>query len=218
MSETEQNLEPEMNLHWQRRKEFRPVEIINAAQKIFVRQGFSSTKVADIAKEAGIQAGTIYVYFDSKEAIFKAVIENSIQPLLDVANEIVDNFTGPAQELIKTLIFKWWELLESDSCRGIPKLITSESRNFPELASFYTKEMILPARAFIYRILEYAKKQNQLQLLNMEYATRVIFQILHQMLIYQHSFAEFESNPISEKMMLQTTADFIIRSVLIPQQ
>ena len=200
--------------HWQRKKEQRPVDIIQAARKLFVSQGFAATKIADIAKEAGVQAGTIYVYFENKETLFKAVIETSVQPLLNVANDIVDRYQGTPAELIRVLVDKWWELLESETCKGIPKLISSESQNFPKLAEFYTKECIIPARAMIYRILQYALSKNQIQLLNMELASRVIFHLLHQIVIYANTFSKYETNPISTKTVLNATADFIIRSVL----
>lgn len=199
---------------WQRRKEQRPTEIIQAAKKLFVSQGFAATKVADIAKEAGIQPGTLYVYFENKEALFKAVIEESIKPLLNYADGIIDNFTDSPQELIRTLVQRWWDLLESEACRGIPKLLTSESQNFPELAAFYTRECIDPAKRMIYRVLEYALNKKEIRLLNMEMASRVIFFILHQLLVNAHSFAEYDPSPVSTKAMLNTVSDFIIRSVL----
>ncbi|MBO5422594.1 MAG: TetR/AcrR family transcriptional regulator [Fibrobacteraceae bacterium] len=213
MEEKQVNLNSEGN-RWQRRKEQRPSEIIQAARVLFVSQGFAATKVADIAKLAGIQPGTLYVYFENKESLFKAVIEESIKPLLHYADNIIDNFTDSPQELIRTLVQRWWDLLESDTCRGIPKLLTSESQNFPELTAFYTRECIDPARNMIYRILEYALNKNEIRLLNMEMASRIIFLILHQLLLHAHSFAEHEPHPVSTKAMLNAAADFIIRSVL----
>lgn len=213
MEEKQEQSNSEGN-RWQRRKEQRPTEIIQAAKKLFVSQGFAATKVADIAKEAGIQPGTLYVYFENKEALFKAVIEESIKPLLNYADGIIDNFTDSPQELIRTLVQRWWDTLESDACRGIPKLLTSESQNFPELAAFYTRECIDPAKRMIYRVLEYALNKKEIRLLNMEMATRVIFFILHQLLVNAHSFAEYDPSPVSTKAMLNTVADFIIRSVL----
>lgn len=49
--------------------------IITAAERVFVRSGFAKVKMADIAMEAGLAAGTLYNYFDSKERIFRTLIE-----------------------------------------------------------------------------------------------------------------------------------------------
>ncbi len=66
---------------WQRKKEVRPQEILAAALAVFVEQGFSATKVAEVARRAGVQPGTIYVYFENKEALFKAVIHAAMSPV-----------------------------------------------------------------------------------------------------------------------------------------
>ena len=117
---------------WQRKKEVRPQEILAAALAVFVEQGFSATKVAEVARRAGVQPGTIYVYFENKEALFKAVIHAAMSPVLSYSNEFLDNYTGTPEKLLYELTHKWWDLMESESCAGIPKLITAEANNFPE--------------------------------------------------------------------------------------
>lgn len=204
--------------HWQRKKEQRPAEIIQAARTLFVSQGYSATKVADVAKQAGVQPGTLYVYFENKEALFKAVIESSLAPVFETANTLIANFHDSPQDLIRMLVQEYWNLMESDACRGIPKLITTEAENFPELAKFYTDKVLAPAKQLIYRILEYALEKKEIQLLNMEMTSRVIMLTLHEMLIYSHSFAEHEEHPISPKALQNSIADFIIRSVLKPKE
>lgn len=204
--------------HWQRKKEQRPTEIIQAARTLFVSQGYSATKVADVAKLAGVQPGTLYVYFENKEALFKAVIEASLNPIWTKANVLLANFQGSSHDMIRMLVQEYWDLMESNECRGIPKLITTEAENFPELAKFYTEHVLTKAKQIIYRILEYALDRNEIQLLNMEMTSRVIMLILHEMLIYSHSFAEHEEHPISQKALQNSIADFIIRSVLKPKE
>src|SRR5688500_16252429 len=59
---------------WQRRKDARPQEILNAALRVFAKKGFAAARIDDIAAEAGIAKGTVYLYFDSKEAMFKGLL------------------------------------------------------------------------------------------------------------------------------------------------
>lgn len=204
--------------HWQRKKEQRPTEIIHAARTLFVSQGYSATKVADVAKLAGVQPGTLYVYFENKEALFKAVVESSLKPVWEMADSLLSNFHGSSQDIIRMLVQEYWDLMESDTCRGIPKLITTEAENFPELAAFYSQNVLAKAKQIIYRILEYALERKEIQLLNMEMTSRVIMLMLHEMLIYSHSFADHEEHPISPKALQNSIADFIIRSVLKPKE
>lgn len=49
--------------------------ILEAAQKVFGESGFEAAKMADIAKAAGLAAGTLYNYFESKEHIFQSLVE-----------------------------------------------------------------------------------------------------------------------------------------------
>jgi DNA-binding transcriptional regulator YbjK len=58
---------------WKRRKRARPIEILAAASTVFSLNGYSATRMADIATLAGITKGTIYLYFTSKEELFNAI-------------------------------------------------------------------------------------------------------------------------------------------------
>src|SRR5437016_6311847 len=59
---------------WRRRKDDRPAEILAAALDCFAERGFAATRLDDIARRAGVTRGTLYLYFQSKEDLFKAVI------------------------------------------------------------------------------------------------------------------------------------------------
>jgi len=51
-------------------------QIIEGARSVFMAQGFDAASMADIARTAGVSKGTLYVYFDSKERLFEAVVED----------------------------------------------------------------------------------------------------------------------------------------------
>jgi AcrR family transcriptional regulator len=126
----------------QRRKEARPAELTAAALELFVEKGFVGTRLDDVAARAGVSKGTLYLYFDSKEALFKAVIREGILPILDEGAGMVDNFTGSSADLLRGLILEWWKRIGSTSLGGVPKLMISESGNFPELANYYHDTVI----------------------------------------------------------------------------
>lgn len=65
-----------------RRKEARPGELLAAALALFVEKGFAATRLDEVAARAGVSKGTLYLYFDSKEALFKAVIAEGLLPVL----------------------------------------------------------------------------------------------------------------------------------------
>jgi len=78
-------------------------EILQASTKVFVKKGFFLTQMEDIAREAGIAKGTIYLYFKSKEELFCSFFENIFeQSLLDI--EKIKNISCNAIEKIKMVI------------------------------------------------------------------------------------------------------------------
>ncbi|MFZ5512424.1 MAG: TetR/AcrR family transcriptional regulator, partial [Pseudomonadota bacterium] len=77
------------SLRWERRKETRPSELTAAALELFVEKGFAATRLDEIAARAGVSKGTLYLYFDSKEELFKAVIRDSLLPALAQGEELV---------------------------------------------------------------------------------------------------------------------------------
>jgi len=57
--------------------------ILDAAERVFAARGYAATAVKDIAAEAGVAAGTVYLYFPSKEAVFLALIERGTRTVLE---------------------------------------------------------------------------------------------------------------------------------------
>src|SRR5690348_12841370 len=108
---------------WQRRKEARPGEIVAAALELFVERGFAATKLADVARRAGVTKGTVYLYFDSKEALFKAVVRETIVPVIAQGEALAREFTGTASALLERLVREYWRLVGETSLAGIPKLM-----------------------------------------------------------------------------------------------
>src|SRR5207237_5701427 len=118
---------------WQRRKEARPAEIVAAALEVFVERGFAAARLADVARRAGVTKGTVYLYFDSKEALFKAVVRETIVPVIAQGEALAQAFTGSARELVERLVREYWRLVGETAVAGIPKLMMAEAATFPEL-------------------------------------------------------------------------------------
>ena len=85
---------------WRRRKEARPQEILEAALGVFAEKGFAAARMDDIAARAGVSKGTIYLYFDSKEAVFKALVRETITARIGEITSIVERHDGPTPMLL----------------------------------------------------------------------------------------------------------------------
>jgi len=198
---------------WQRRKDVRPQEIIRAALELFVQQGFSATKVDQVARKAGVTPGTLYVYFANKEALLKAVVYESIGPVFAYADLRLDEFDGTAEELVRQLIHQWWSQLGTGRFAGIPKLMVAESQNYPDLARFYVQEVQERGRSIIRRILKYGVDRGEFQIADIDVTVRLIMAPLQFAAIYSHSLAIYDSIDSDIAPYLDGLANLVLNGI-----
>ncbi len=172
----------------QRRKEARPQELLDAALELFVEKGFAATRAEEVAHRAGVSKGTLYLYYPSKEELFKAVVRQNLGALIAEGKEVVAQFQGSTSELLVTLMKTWWQRVGSQRAAGIHKIILSEVRNFPELAQFYADEVIEPADALFCSAIQRGITRGEFRALPLHETAHalmapMIFQALH-----RHSF------------------------------
>jgi TetR/AcrR family transcriptional regulator len=137
-----------------RRKESRPGELLAAALDLFVERGFAATTAEEVARRAGVSKGTLFLYFASKDDLFKAVVRENISGRFSEWNAEFDAFEGSTADMLRYCLAAWWRRLGSTKASGISKLMMSEATNFPELAAFYRHEVVQPAHTLLGRILQ----------------------------------------------------------------
>jgi AcrR family transcriptional regulator len=108
-------------------KQGRRTDILAAAKKVFARKGYHATTIADIAKAAKLSYGSIYWYFDSKEALFHALVESEGQALRDHVTEamLVTPARGAPDAPFRAAVRTTFEFFESD--RALVKLLFRDS-------------------------------------------------------------------------------------------
>src|ERR1700712_5314174 len=92
----------------ERRKDARPGELLAAALDLFVEKGFAATRAEEVAKRAGVSKGTLFLYFTSKEELFKAVVRDSISAQYPDWSSEIDNFQGSTAQLLHHSMQLWW--------------------------------------------------------------------------------------------------------------
>lgn len=171
----------------QRRKQARPAELVAAALELFVEKGFAGTRLEDVAARAGVSKGTLYLYFDSKEALFKAVIQEGIVPVLEEGAGLVDRFTGSSADLLRALLGEWSQRIGNTHLAGVPKLMISEAGNFPELAIYYHDAVITRGRDLMRRTLERGIASGEFRAIDVETAIDLIFAPVLMLVIWRYS-------------------------------
>ena len=123
-------------------RDSRVPEILDAALACFAQKGFAAARMDDIAARAGITKGTIYLYFDSKESVFKALAREEVGTRLAGMTQLVEGFEGHSADLLRLVLTTMGTLVRTSDGVILPKLLLAEAGNFPELAEFWRREII----------------------------------------------------------------------------
>jgi AcrR family transcriptional regulator len=126
---------------FRRRKADRPAEIVEAALAVFAEKGFAAARLDEIARRAGVSKGALYLYFSTKEELFRAVVEQAIAPNILSLRDLLAAHPGPFRELLLTVAERLSGLVTAQPLGGVAKMVIGEARNFPELARVWHDQL-----------------------------------------------------------------------------
>lgn len=175
---------------WRRTPEERPRQILEAALRVFGEQGLAGARLDDIAEQAGISKGTIYLYFSSKHDLFAGVIRDTFAEAVETAASVAET-TDPLADL-KAFARVYWSFLRSYRFETAYRLVTAENQAFPELSRDYVREVREPIKQIVRRILERGVKAGVFRKGNNVVRARMLLALL-----WQHGIwcARREVNP-----------------------
>lgn len=205
--------EPKIKPRWERRKDARPQELLDAALDFFVERGYAATRLDDVASRAGVSKGTLYLYFENKEELFKAVVRANLVSALAEAEDYVAQYTGSSSELLRGFILRWWERVGETKLSGISKLMMAESGNFPDVASFYHEEVIQRSHALIISMLERGITRGEFRPIDTANANLVIVAPVVMLMMWKHSFQTCRPEPISAPAYLDCFLDLLLNGL-----
>lgn len=197
---------------WRRRKEARPEEILDAAFNLFCEKGFSATRMTDVARQAGISKGTLYLYFDSKDMLLRSVVQEFITPELERVEDQVSHYSGPVDVLLTNLVHGWWQSIGETRLSAIPKLIIAESGNFPELADFFVQNIVKRARKLFEQVIEMGMDSGEFVQLDSDSVARLVIAPLVYTVIWQHSLKPFDDD-FDARDVIDLHIQFILRAL-----
>lgn len=173
----------------ERRKEARPGELLAAALDLFVEKGFAATRVEEVAARAGVSKGTLFLYFASKEELFKAVVVENLAGRFTEWNREFEEFQGSTADMLRYCMRVWWERVGSTQASGLTKLMMSEGRNFPELAEFYRQQVVRPGHSLLRRILQRGIDGGEFAPIDVDHAIYAILAPMMFLALWKHSSA-----------------------------
>lgn len=192
-----------------RRKEARPQELIDAAIAVFAEKGFAASRLEDVARRAGVGKGTAYLYFPTKEALFKAAVGEVIVTRIAMSEREVEDWDGTTTELLQQVMQRWVQVISSRQ-GGLLKLIVAEARNFPELAAWYHREVAERGHRLLCAILRRGVERGEFRAIDVEAVSSVIAAPLAFRAIWAHSLGRCEAAPVSDERFAATYFDFLV--------
>jgi len=130
---------------FRRRKADRPAEILGAALAVFAEHGFAAARLDEIAARAGVSKGALYLYFETKEELFRAVVEQAIAPNILAIRAMIAAHPGPFSDLLQLFAGRMALLVDTLPVGGVVKMVIGEARNFPQIARVYHDALVSQA-------------------------------------------------------------------------
>ena len=149
---------------WRRRKAERPAEIVAAALEVFAEKGFAAARLDEIARRAGVSKGALYLYYETKQDLFEAVVRDALAPNVAQVQQAVAAADLPFEQLIRLMLGRVAALLAGDRRMGaVAKVVIGESRNFPELARIWRDRVLLPGVTLMTGLIARAQERGEVK-------------------------------------------------------
>lgn len=192
---------------YQRRKEERPQEITDAALAAFAKNGYAATKVDEVARRAGVSKGLLYLYFKTKEDLFKSVVRSFVVPRIDTLSRIIETSDMSSEEFLRGPFLDFARQLPGSPVGVIVRLMIAEGPKHPDLVQFYWDNVVSRGFATITTLLQRGVKNGEFQdsavvrqpaLFVMPVITSIVFSLL------------FGKDRMDSRLLIETQIDLLI--------
>lgn len=202
---------------WTRRKDERAPEILDAALACFSEKGFAATRMEDIARRAGISKGTIYLYFESKQAVFKALARAHVAGRVDEIRGHIEAFEGPTPDLLRLVLYRVGSLITENDIVVLPRLVLAEAGTFPELAEHWRREVVDKGLALWESIIHRGQARGEFRAVDASYAARLCIAPLILAALWLSFFSRFDATPYDYRGLIDAHIDVLLRGLAAEQ-
>ncbi|MFB2563010.1 TetR/AcrR family transcriptional regulator [Rhizobium sp. IMFF44] len=192
----------------------RPVQILDAAFEEFVERGYVATRVEDIATRIGVTKGTVYVYFETKEQLFEAMIRHISTPLEDLlisGNEL----KGTAAERLRKNIELIYDLIINDrKLRELMRFVIAEGSRFPHIVDRHHDIFIDPLERQMQSLIDEGVKLGEFRAAPAAFADAVVAPAIA-FLFFKLLFDERRT--LDKASYLEAHIDLILHGLLLKE-
>ena len=197
----------------QRRKDARPLELLDAALELFVEKGFAAARAEEVAQRAGVSKGTLYLYYPSKEELFKAVIVRNLTSRIAATAQQVQAWDGEMATLLESLLVQWWQETYASPASGVFKILIAEMRNFPEIAEYYVQQVIEPGSALIGSIIARGIASGEFRAVDVESTVHSLVLPMVMLCVHKHGLAACTPHQIDGQRFIAEHVALVVRGL-----
>jgi AcrR family transcriptional regulator len=199
---------------WKRRKEARPAELLDAAISVFAEKGFAAARLDDIAARAGVSKGTIYLYYDSKEAILRALIKAIPVARVESIAQLAAADAGPADATLRKALQLIGAAMRDPMLIQFPRLVIGESGNFPWIAETYRQEVISRGIAIFSGIIGKGIEERRFRAVDPRHAAFAAMAPMLFVAIWRTTFERFDDAPLEAQGFIDQHIETFVRGLL----
>lgn len=184
---------------------------------VFAEKGYAAARMDEIAARAGVTKGTIYLYFQSKEDVFKSLARQHVgDNLADIAKQAA-GYQGSVRDFLGMMMAVMGQKIEHGQTAILPKIIMAEAGNFPELARIWRSEVIDKGLGMLTAVIAKGIARGEIRELPsdmpIEYVARLCVAPLLMCVIWRTVFSPIDSTPFDYKKFLALHLDILLRGL-----
>ena len=192
---------------FQRRKEDRPGEIVDAAFAEFAANGYAATRVAAVAERAGVSKGLMYLYFKTKEELFKAVVRNIVVRRVDTLIAILEETELSSEEFLRGPLLDFMKQVPGSPITVVIRLLLSEGPRHPDLVDYYFDNVVNRGLAAITQFVERGVERGEFRSTAVDELPQIVLAPMMLSMIWKLLFAK---RSLDTDLLMETQIDMII--------
>ena len=193
-------------------KDDRRQALLAVALDEFFQKGFAAARMDDIAARANLAKGTLYLYFASKEALFKALIDSLAMPNLDMIEGIAASAPSVVEALNRLATYAPIMVRHSNLPR-LMKVMIGDSHNFPDIIADYRTKILDRVLAALTLVLANAKARGEIDVGDPALMARLLIAPMAFSGIWQAVFGKEGGTEIDLEALFQMHVAIMIKAL-----
>jgi len=184
---------------------------LDAALDVFAEKGFADARLEDVAARAGVAKGTLYLYAESKQALFEALVRSGIVAPLAAIEAQVLALDAPAEVMLRALFAALRREVLETRRKEIVRLVIAEAGRFPDVAMFYHREVVGRGMTLLRRVAERAVERGEFRSDELVRFPQLAIAPAIVALLWANLFERFE--PLDAEAMLDAHLGLLLRAL-----